>query len=133
LLQIEKLCFGSEAWDGPLLLEYFAHCPELFLVAKYGRRIAGYATTCAAKERAELASIAVDPDFRAHGVGAALMEYTASALKRKQVPSWYLMVRISNESAIRFYRRFGFIRSRTVRGYYEDGGDAWRMKTLLAS
>ncbi|MEO8131150.1 MAG: GNAT family N-acetyltransferase, partial [Bryobacteraceae bacterium] len=80
----------------------------------------------------ELVSIAVDPDFRTLGVGAALMKHTASVLKRRRVYSWHLMVRINNEPAIRFYRRFGFVRSRTVRGYYENGGDAWRMRTLLA-
>lgn len=131
LLQIENLCFPSEAWDRQLFLEYFARYPNLFLVAKFGRRIAGYAITCAGRERAELASIAVDPAFRAHGVGAALIKYTAVELQRRQVRHWCLMVRITNESAIRFYRRFGFVRTRTVRGYYEAGGDAWRMSWKL--
>ena len=131
VLEIEKLCFPSEAWDGPLFLEYLERHPDLFFVAKFGRRIAGYAITCAGRERAELASIAVDPAFRAHGVGTALIEYTAAGLQRRHVRYWCLMVRITNESAIRFYRRFGFIRTRTVRGYYEEGGDAWRMSWKL--
>ena len=114
-----------------MFLEYLTRHPELFLVAKFGRRIAGYAITCAARERAELASIAVDPAFRAHGVGTALMEYLAAELQRRQVRHWCLMVRITNESAIGFYRRFGFIRTRTVRDYYEDGGDAWRMSRKM--
>ena len=131
VLQIENLCFPSEAWDGPLFLEYFARYPKLFLVARFGRRIAGYAITCAGRERAELASIAVDPAFRGHGVGTAIIEYTAAELRLRHVRHWCLMVRVTNESAIRFYRRFGFIRSRTLRGYYEDGGDAWRMSWKL--
>ncbi len=114
-----------------MLLEYFARYPDLFLVAKFGRRIAGYAITCAGRERAELASIAVDPAYRAHGVGAALIEHTAVGLRRRRVRHWCLMVRTANESAIRFYKRFGFVRTRTVRGYYEEGGDAWRMSLRL--
>ncbi|MEO8130675.1 MAG: ribosomal-protein-alanine N-acetyltransferase, partial [Bryobacteraceae bacterium] len=68
ILQIEKLCFASESWDESLLLGYFQKCPDLFLIVKYGRRIAGYSITCASKERAELVSIAVDPEFRTLGV-----------------------------------------------------------------
>lgn len=37
-------------------------------------------------------------------------------------------MRVSNETAIAFYRRFGFTRVRRVRGYYEDGEDGWRMQ-----
>ena len=131
MLRIEKLCFPSEAWDGPLFLTYFARYPDLFVVAKLGSRIAGYAITCAGPERAELASIAVDPAARTHGVGTALIEYTAAELRRRHVRHWCLMVRITNESAIRFYRRFGFTRTRTVRDYYADGSDAWRMSLRL--
>jgi ribosomal protein S18 acetylase RimI-like enzyme len=57
-----------------------------------------------------------------------MMNYTATMLRRLGEPSWSLNVRTKNEGAIRFYRRFGFVRSRTLRGYYEDGGDAWRMR-----
>ena len=131
LLQIENLCFPSEAWEGPLFLEYLSRNPDLFLVARFGRRIAGYAITCAGRERAELASIAVDPAFRALGVGVALIEHTAAELRRRHVHHWCLMVRTTNESAIRFYKQFGFIRTRTVRGYYENGGDGWRMSLRL--
>jgi ribosomal-protein-alanine N-acetyltransferase len=116
-----------------MFLEYFERYPELFVVAKLGRRIAGYAITCVDGERAELASIAVDPAYRVHGVGTAMVNYTARALRRRRVRDWYLMVRIENESAIRFYKRFGFVRTRTVRDYYEDGCDAWRMRLRQSS
>jgi ribosomal-protein-alanine N-acetyltransferase len=127
ILEIEKLSFSREAWNRKLLLEYLQGCPELFLVAKSGRRIAGYSITCVTRTGAELVSIAVDPAFREHGVGTAMMKYTAAILRRRGESNWSLNVRIKNESAIRLYRRFGFVRSRTLRGYYEDGGDAWRM------
>jgi ribosomal protein S18 acetylase RimI-like enzyme len=37
------------------------------------------------------------------------------------------MVKVTNKIAIRFYEQYGFHKSRIVRGYYEDGADAWRM------
>jgi ribosomal-protein-alanine N-acetyltransferase len=128
IVEIERLSFSSEAWNRKLFLDYLQGCPRLFLVAKAGRRIAGYSITCDTRSGAELVSIAVDPAFREHGVGTAMMNYTATMLRRLGEPSWSLNVRTKNEGAIRFYRRFGFVRSRTLRGYYEDGGDAWRMR-----
>jgi ribosomal-protein-alanine N-acetyltransferase len=128
IVEIEKVSFSREAWNRNLLLDYLEGCPELFLVAKAGRRIAGYSITCVTRTGAELVSIAVDPAFREHGVGTAMMKYTAATLRRRGESSWSLNVRIKNESAIRLYRRFGFVWSRTLRGYYEDGGDAWRMR-----
>jgi [ribosomal protein S18]-alanine N-acetyltransferase len=128
IVEIEKLSFSSEAWNRDLFLDYLLGCPGLFLVAKVGRRIAGYSITCATRSGAELVSIAVDPAFREHGVGTAMMNYTAAKLKRRGESNWSLNVRIKNEGAIRLYRQFGFVRSRTLRGYYEDGGDAWRMR-----
>jgi [ribosomal protein S18]-alanine N-acetyltransferase len=128
ILAIERVSFAGEAWDKEIFLEYFACCPDLFVVAKAGRRIAGYAITCIAGERAELVSIAVDPDYREHGTGAAMMKHMARRLRRRRVADWWLMVRITNETAVRFYKRLGFVRTRTVRNYYEDGGAAWRMR-----
>jgi ribosomal-protein-alanine N-acetyltransferase len=128
VIEIERLSFGGDSWDRSMFLEYFERYPELFLIAKAGRRIAGYSITCVTGERAELASIAVDPVYRTHGVATALVRYTAGELQRRRVRNWHLMVRIANKPAIRFYKRFGFVRTKTVRNYYADGGDAWRMR-----
>jgi ribosomal-protein-alanine N-acetyltransferase len=126
-MEIERLSFGGDSWDRSMFLEYFERYPELFLVAKAGRRIAGYSITCFNGEHAELASIAVDPVYRTQGLATALVRYTAGELQRRLVRNWHLMVRIANKPAIRFYKRFGFVRTKTVRNYYADGGDAWRM------
>jgi ribosomal-protein-alanine N-acetyltransferase len=37
------------------------------------------------------------------------------------------MVRVTNREARAFYEKYGFRKVRTVRGYYEDGGDGWLM------
>ena len=116
-----------------MLLDFWERFPQLFIVVKLGRRIAGYSITCVQGERAELASIAVDPLFQSQGVATAVMNYTTLRLRRRKVSKWTLMVRINNERAIRFYRHFGFARTRTVRKYYEDSTDAWRMEAKVES
>jgi ribosomal protein S18 acetylase RimI-like enzyme len=38
------------------------------------------------------------------------------------------MVSTANAPALRFYRQFGFVRTRLVKRYYGAGRDAWRMR-----
>lgn len=131
VLEIERVSFGSEAYTREMFLELDRDCGDLFFIAKRSGRIAGYIVTCAAAERAEIVSIAVDPRYRKIGIGKALMAHTLSALKKKGVRSVGLMVRASAGPVIRFYRRFGFRAVRRVPGYYSDGAEALRMRNLL--
>jgi [ribosomal protein S18]-alanine N-acetyltransferase len=128
ILEIENASFGRDAWDSDLFLEYFRRCPELFLVARHGRRIAGYIITCTGPKEAELVSIAVDPRDRLRGLGRAMLDKTLAQLRSRRVTTWWLMVATSNDAAIRFYESYGFERKRRTRGYYGARRDAWRMK-----
>src|SRR5690348_13664267 len=98
-----------------MFLEFLEKQPELFIVAKMRRRIVGYAIAWVTGDRAELMSIASDPLYREQGAATEMMESLTRELRKRKVRNWYLMVRIGNESAIRFYRRFGFTRVRTQR------------------
>jgi [ribosomal protein S18]-alanine N-acetyltransferase len=130
---IEEKSFGPDAWDRNLLLEHFRVSPELFLVAKVGRRIQGYSITVpfAVSRSAELVSIAVDPRARQRGLGRALLNATRAQLQQRHIKTWWLMVRVTNETAIRFYEQCGFTKVRAVKRYYGAGRDAWRMRTTL--
>jgi ribosomal-protein-alanine N-acetyltransferase len=128
ILDIEAASFGREAWDRLIFEGALAESPDLFVVARLAGRIAAYSITSIEHGTGELLSIAVHPLCRRTGVGEALMRFTKGELKRRGVTAWRLMVRIDNEGAIGFYRRFGFVRTRTVRGYYARGVDGWRME-----
>jgi len=52
--------------------------------------------------------VVVDPAWRRHGAGAALMEATAEELLREGCSRWCLNVKVDNTAAIRLYERFGF-------------------------
>ena len=127
ILRIEQASFGTDAWDSKLFREYLRHCPQLFLVAETSARLAGYIITSIGEGKAELVSIAVSPAFRRRGIGKLLLNQTLARLERRDIGAWWLMVRTTNESAIRFYRRFGFVLARLVKNYYEDGASAWCM------
>jgi ribosomal-protein-alanine N-acetyltransferase len=123
ILEIERAAFAEEPYTRAIFRELYAECGELFLVAKLRRRIAGYIATCARDGTAEVVSLAVHPEHRRKGIAAALLEFT---LKRLRGPV-ELMVRVDNQAAIRFYRRFGFRQVEKVPGYYEKGLAGLRM------
>jgi ribosomal-protein-alanine N-acetyltransferase len=128
ILEIERGSFGPDAWDRELFLEYSRRCPELFLVARHGRRTGGYIITCTRPKEAELVSIAVEPRDRLRGLGRAMLDETLAQLRSRRVSTWWLMVATSNTAAIRFYESYGFVRKRRTKRYYGAGRDAWRMK-----
>ncbi len=125
---IEQESFGADAWPEEAFLDYFRQCPELFLIARQGREVAGYTITYPGSRGAELVSIAVDRRYRRSGVGRALLDATLSLLRSRGIGVWWLMVDTVNESAIRFYAGYGFARTRLVKSYYGPDRDAWRMR-----
>lgn len=126
IVEIERASFGQDAWPAEWFVDYGRESPELFLVARLSRRIVGYSITRTSWRGAELESIAVDPRFRGRGVAQALLDATVGRLKGVGVLR--LMVSTANEPALRFYRQYGFVRTRLVKGYYGAGRDAWRMR-----
>ena len=131
ILEIEKQSFGADAWPAEWFREYAASCPKLFLTAHSGPSIVGYSITCVARERAELASIAVARRARGRGVARRLLTASLRSARRDGAAAIRLMVRIDNEGAIGLYRKFGFVRLRTITRYYQDGASGWLMELPL--
>lgn len=131
ILRIENSSFGKDAWPAELFQEYALASPKLFLVAAVGRRLAGYSIACIQRRTAELASIAVLPEYRGRGMATQLLKTTLRKVRRLGATNMWLMVRPDNETAIRLYRTLGFVRTASVRGYYEDGSSGSRMRVRL--
>ena len=135
ILEIERTCFGTDAYDRNLFADLFHKCGDLFLAASVKRNICGYVLTCVRGREspgsAELVSLAVEPAARRKGAASALLESTVRRLRRRAVSRFSLMVRVTNEPAMKFYERYGFTKIRIVRRYYEDGGDGFLMAKTL--
>jgi [ribosomal protein S18]-alanine N-acetyltransferase len=132
IVDIERDSFGLDAWPAGLFREYAADPRALFLIARAGRTIAGY--IIAVRRRAdavEIDSLAVHSRYRRLGIAAKLLKAVLRRARSSGVTSIGLMVRRDNDAAICFYRRFGFLRTATVPGYYEDGAPGWRMRLRL--
>lgn len=131
ILQIERASFGRDAFPRQRFLELLDDCGRLFFIAKCSGRIAGYIVTCIASGRPEVVSVGVDPRCRKSGIGRALMWHTLRQLRRAGAAEVSLMVKSTNNSAVNFYSRFGFVRVLRVPAYYEDGSDGWLMRLRL--
>ncbi len=131
ILEIERASFGPDAYERNLFAEYFRKCGELFLTAERQESIWGYMIVCTRGDRAEIASVAVDPAVRGQGAASALMESALRRLLRRGTSRLSLMVRVTNREAQAYYNKYGFQKVRRVRGYYEDGSDGFLMSRVV--
>jgi len=75
-----------------------------------------------------IATIAVDPRYRRHGIGRALLHACESRLG---VPKARLTVRRSNQAAIAMYEKEGYSTIDVWKAYYNDGEDGMVMEKQL--
>lgn len=71
--------------------------------------VVGYAVTGRAGERGYLQRLAVDPDHRGRGVGAALVADGLRWLRRRRATSAVVNTQVGNEGAFALYQRLGFV------------------------
>jgi [ribosomal protein S18]-alanine N-acetyltransferase len=132
ILRLETRSFGREAWTKDLFLWYAKTFPKLFLVAKKNGHMAGYCAGSMRGKSGDIDSIAVAARYKRRHVATELLNALIRRLKRSGAVSIDLMVRRDNAAAIALYRKIGFVRTRTIAGYYEDGAAAWRMRLFVA-
>lgn len=103
---IEKLCFAapwSESSLGLLLTG-----DNGGFVALYDDTVVGYIGYLGVLDELEITNIAVHPDHRRQGIGAALLEALIAHAKKLRAARITLDVRVSNTPAISLYQKFGF-------------------------
>lgn len=93
---------------------------ELWVAVDPAERVVGYYVLWSVMEEAELANIAVDPEERGRGVGAALLGHATERARKAGVGTLFLEVRTSNEAAASLYRSRGFHVVAVRREYYNS-------------
>ena len=76
-------------------------------------------------------NIAVDPQFRRHGLGRELLQHGMEYLRSLGADEIELEVRVDNAPAIALYNRFGFEVKDRIRNYYSNGDDAFLMNAKI--
>jgi ribosomal-protein-alanine N-acetyltransferase len=96
--------------------------PRIALVAidPYTNAVAGFAVVSLVAPQAELETIVVAADRQRRGVGRRLMRALTVELRLAAVVEILLEVRASNQPALAFYRRLGFLETGRRPRYYAD-------------
>ena len=82
---------------------------ELFLVATVDGSVVGTAMAGYDGHRGWVYYLAVSPEQRRTGIGTALMQRVEADLAAVGCPKLNLQVRASNEEAVSFYQRLGYV------------------------
>jgi len=78
-----------------------------------------------------LTTIGVAPEHRRRGLAEKLLTHTEKALRRREINTIMLEVRVSNTAAQNLYRGFGYSAVQRVANYYNNGEDCFLMVKSL--
>ena len=137
--EIEAASF-RDSWPERFFTYVHERAPDLFLVAVYGGKIAGYVVGEMREimfsgiphrfNMGHIMNIAVDTSHRRRGLGTRLMEEIESRFRERNATKVTLEVRESNTSARSFYQSRGYEETGRVRAYYPDEDAVIMSKTL---
>jgi len=143
VMYINRVCL-PENYTEYFFMDLHQRFPDTFIVAEENGEIVGY-VMCRIEsgppdwglfgiaKKGHVISIAVLPEHQHKGIGKALMQKALQSMRNHKARECYLEVRVSNTPAVKLYKKLGFKITRTIRGYYADGEDAYVMTKKLPS
>jgi len=103
---------------------------HIFVVRTAACRVAGFCAFWLVFDEVHINNVAMRPQFRAQGIGTALLQRVLAEARQLGARRATLEVRASNERARRLYERLGFYVAGVRRNYYtepvEDAVILWR-------
>ena len=126
LAAIEAACF-SEPWSATALRLLLGDTACGY-VAKLRGRIVGYGGMLLALDEGQITNVAVAPDARRMGCGAAILHAMLADARERGLVQIALEVRVGNTAAIRLYETNGFsVAGRRKHFYRNPTEDAFVM------
>jgi ribosomal protein S18 acetylase RimI-like enzyme len=101
---------GSPAWNDPVtdIRRKLKIQRELFIMAIIDSAVVGSAMGGYDGHRGWVYYVAVKPEYRRQGIGAALMKRVEHDLKQIGCPKLNLQVRADNDEVVAFYEKLGY-------------------------
>jgi len=129
LHRVEQACFLQDAWPLLDLIAVLTWPDVVRLKAIEGGRMIGFIAgdPRPSENMAWIATVGVLPAYQRQGIGRALLRACEQRLTQNSIR---LCVRVSNEPAIRLYRREGYLTLDTWREYYDDKENALVMEKI---
>lgn len=131
VMQIEKESF-TLPWSRDSYLGELKNNFATYLVCDCEGEIAGYGGIWVVFEEAHITNVAVGPNFRQLGIGAALMREMEKVARDKNAQRILLEVRPTNQAALKMYQNLDYLPTGLRKQYYSDNNeDAIIMTKLL--
>jgi ribosomal protein S18 acetylase RimI-like enzyme len=127
LRHLEQICFPKDAWPLLDLVGVLTYPGVVRFKAVVNNQMVGFIAGDIRRLEgvAWVATVAVLPEFRHRGIGAALLR---ACEERLTVHRIRLCVRLSNEEAIQLYEKSGYLKVGQWSRYYQDGESALVME-----
>jgi len=123
VLRIEQQVYPRPWTFGLFLGEISQRASRVYLVARVGPEVVGYAGMFRAVDDGHITTVAVDPAWQRHGVATRMLLALARAALERGCRNLTLEVRMSNSGAQALYQRFGFVPAGVRKGYYPETGE----------
>ncbi|MFM1995096.1 MAG: hypothetical protein RLZZ610_613 [Actinomycetota bacterium] len=126
IMQLEKACFGNDAWARPTMRSELVAPHTHYLAAWIGEELVGYAglSKVTKATSADIQTIAVSPSQRRTGIGKALMQALIQKASELSAEEIYLEVREDRPAPQQLYRSLGFEQIDRRENYYRPDGVA---------
>ena len=118
--ELERICFGTEAWSEKSVASELNNPLSFWLVAVDGDRVAGYVGSQTVLDESDMMNVAVHPDYRKQGIATALIVGLVEELRNRGSRCLTLEVRASNENAISVYQKLQFQEVGRRKNYYRN-------------
>jgi ribosomal-protein-alanine N-acetyltransferase len=130
LIEIERASMGMP-WTPGEIEEELDKPLSRFWVAEWGGRLAAFGIHWFVVGEAQLANIAVHPDFRRQGLGKKMMMWLLEDARSAGMEKMTLEVRTGNVAAHGLYLQLGFVETCRRPRFYENQDEAILMERDL--
>jgi ribosomal-protein-alanine N-acetyltransferase len=123
VLRIENQVYPRPWTLGLFMSELGFRQSRVYLVARVGTAVVGYAGLMLVEPDGHVTTVAVDPAWHRRGIATRLLLAIAREAAELGAQNLTLEVRMSNDPAKALYRRFGFAPAGMRKGYYAETGE----------
>lgn len=126
LANLEKECFGRDAWSITALRGEFGNDFSHFYAKRVDDIIVGYVCIRIMYEESQICNICVSPKYRRQGFASKLLDEAAAFSKLQGCERCELEVNVSNEPAVELYKKCGYTVEGVRKNFYRRSRYATR-------
>jgi ribosomal-protein-alanine acetyltransferase len=134
LYEIEKQCFGQEAFTKQQLTYLLTAYNAIGLAARVNSEIAGFAIARVDIGRntsfGHILTVDIAPAYRRQGIAQKLLQEIETIFREKGIRECRLEVREDNVAALNLYQKLGYKKVGKLEKYYGEAHGLYLQKTL---